>query len=86
MRPLWVMDDPMRGVDIGTKTEVYGMIKEAAAKGRTFLWYSTETDEILGCDRVFVFGDGVISAELTGSDINEENILRASFEMHEVLT
>ncbi|WP_193335563.1 sugar ABC transporter ATP-binding protein [Devosia beringensis] len=78
-----IMDDPMRGVDVGTKKEVYRMIRAEAEAGRTFLWYSTETDEILECDRVFVFRDSAISAELTGPQISEENILRASFEMQE---
>ncbi|ASJ73864.1 ATP-binding cassette domain-containing protein [Granulosicoccus antarcticus] len=81
--PIVVMDDPMRGVDVGTKKDVYAMIQQEAAKGRTFLWYSTETDEILECDRVFVYRDGQISAELIGEDITEENILTASFGMKE---
>ncbi|MTH76146.1 sugar ABC transporter ATP-binding protein [Paracoccus aestuariivivens] len=78
-----VMDDPMRGVDIGTKTEVYDMIRHEAARGRTFLWYSTEMDEIRNCDRVFVFRNGTISAELEGDRISEENILAASFQFDE---
>lgn len=82
--PIVVMDDPMRGVDVGTKREVYKMIQAEAETGRTFLWYSTETDEVLECDRVFVFRDGEISAELKGDDITEDNMLRASFEMQEV--
>ena len=41
-----LMDDPMRGVDVGTKREVYGLIREEAARGRTFLWYTTEADEL----------------------------------------
>lgn len=81
--PVIVMDDPMRGVDIGTKTEVYEMIRQEAAQGRTFLWYSTEMDEIRNCDRVFVFRDGAISAELEGEQITEENVLAASFEFGE---
>ena len=40
------MDDPMRGVDIGTKLEVYDLIRAEARQGRTFLWYTTETDEL----------------------------------------
>ncbi|MDO5642240.1 MAG: sugar ABC transporter ATP-binding protein [Paracoccus sp. (in: a-proteobacteria)] len=75
-----VMDDPMRGVDVGTKSEVYAMIRREADAGRTFLWYSTEMDEIGNCDRVYVFRDGTISAELEGDAITEENILAASFE------
>lgn len=81
--PVVVMDDPMRGVDLGTKQAVYAMIRAEAAKGRTFLWYSTETDEVCQCDRVFVFRNGQISAELTGENITEEEILRTSFEMQE---
>ncbi|WP_439561498.1 sugar ABC transporter ATP-binding protein [Roseinatronobacter sp.] len=81
--PVVVMDDPMRGVDVGTKQGVYAMIRTEAAKGRTFLWYSTETDEVCQCDRVFVFRNGRISAELTGDAITEEGILRASFEMQD---
>ncbi|ANT62653.1 ABC transporter ATP-binding protein [Salipiger sp. CCB-MM3] len=79
--PVVVMDDPMRGVDVGTKQDVYAMIRAEAAKGRTFLWYSTETEEVCQCDRVFVFRNGEISAELTGDEITEERILEASFEM-----
>ena len=41
-----LMDDPMRGVDIGTKLEVYDLVREEARDGRTFLWYTTETDEL----------------------------------------
>ncbi len=81
--PIVVMDDPMRGVDIGTKQDAYSMLRSEAARGRTFLWYSTETEEACQCDRVFVFRNGVISAELTGADITEEKILEASFEMQQ---
>ena len=51
--PIVIMDDPMRGVDVGTKQDIYAMIKSEAARGRTFLWYSTETEEVCQCDRVF---------------------------------
>ncbi|UHS58483.1 ATP-binding cassette domain-containing protein [Agrobacterium vaccinii] len=74
-----LMDDPMRGVDIGTKQEVYEILRTEAANGRTFIWYSTEMDEIRLCDRVYVFRDGIIQAELTGDDINEQAVLAASF-------
>lgn len=74
-----VMDDPMRGVDIGTKLEVYGMIRKEAAKGRTFLWYTTEMGELRNCDHVYVFREGAIVADLRRSDMSEERVLRASF-------
>ena len=59
-----LMDDPMRGVDIGTKQEVYGMIRAEAESGRTFIWYTTEMDELQHCDHVYVFRNGRIVADL----------------------
>jgi ribose transport system ATP-binding protein len=77
--PVVLMDDPMRGVDIGTKLEVYNIIRTEAARGRTFVWYSTEMEEARLCDRVYVFRDRMIVAELTGDEITEHSILSASF-------
>lgn len=77
--PAILMDDPMRGVDIGTKQDVYAILRAEADKGRTFVWYSTEMDEVCLCDRVYVFNNGAIVAELKGADVTEENILAASF-------
>src|SRR5690606_6722318 len=73
-----LMDDPMRGVDVGTKQEVYEILRHEAENGRTFVWYSTEMDEIELCDRVYVFRDSAIVAELIGEDITEKNVLAAS--------
>ncbi|SHG77445.1 ribose transport system ATP-binding protein [Kaistia soli DSM 19436] len=75
-----LMDDPMRGVDIGTKQEVYGMIRAEAERGRTFLWYTTEMDELKHCDHVYVFRDHRIVADLTRGELTEERVLHASFE------
>jgi len=77
--PIILMDDPMRGVDVGTKNQVYDMVRREAAEGRTFIWYSTEMDEIELCDRVYVFREGAIVAEFVGQDITEKNIIAASF-------
>ena len=78
--PVVLMDDPMRGVDVGTKQEVYAIIREEAARGRTFIWYSTEMDEVRLCDRVYVFREGRITSELSGEAVSEANIIAASFE------
>ncbi|MBB2683895.1 UNVERIFIED_ORG: ribose transport system ATP-binding protein [Rhizobium etli] len=78
--PVVLMDDPMRGVDVGTKQEVYAIIREEASRGRTFIWYSTEMDEVRLCDRVYVFREGRITAELAGDAVSETNIIAASFE------
>jgi ribose transport system ATP-binding protein len=74
-----LMDDPMRGVDIGTKQEVYGMIREEADKGRTFIWYTTEMDELKNCDHVYVFRNGRIVASLARDEMSEEKVLQSSF-------
>jgi ribose transport system ATP-binding protein len=74
------MDDPMRGVDIGTKLEIYRLLLEEAAKGRTFVWYTTENDELAYCDKTYVFRSGRITRELSAAECTEEALLAASFE------
>ncbi|RLP26921.1 sugar ABC transporter ATP-binding protein [Mesorhizobium sp. YM1C-6-2] len=74
-----LMDDPMRGVDIGTKLEVYDLIREEAKNGRTFLWYTTETDELDHCDHVYVFRGGRIVANLDRGELTEEKVIQSSF-------
>ena len=77
--PVVLMDDPMRGVDIGTKQDVYARLRAEADAGRTFVWYSTEMDEVCLCDRVYVFREGAIAATLAGPEVTEAGILAASF-------
>jgi ribose transport system ATP-binding protein len=74
-----LMDDPMRGVDIGTKLEVYDMIRDEAAKGRSFIWYSTEMEELNHCDRAYIFRNGVAAQSLSAGNLSEEKVLQASF-------
>jgi ribose transport system ATP-binding protein len=74
-----LMDDPMRGVDISTKLEVYDLIRAEAQAGRTFLWYTTETDELKNCDHVYVFRNGAIVADLTRGELSEEKVIQSSF-------
>jgi ribose transport system ATP-binding protein len=74
-----LMDDPMRGVDIGTKLEVYAMIRAEAASGRSFLWYTTEVDELTHCDRVYVFRNGRITEAIDAAELSEQRVLQASF-------
>jgi ribose transport system ATP-binding protein len=76
-----LMDDPMRGVDINTKQEVYGMLRTEASKGRTFLWYTTEMDELKHCDHVYVFRDSRIVLDLARHEMTEKKLLQSSFEV-----
>jgi ribose transport system ATP-binding protein len=75
-----LMDDPMRGVDVGTKMEVYELIRSEAAVGRTFLWYTTEMEELENCDHVYVFRNGRIVADLRRDELSEERVIQSSFE------
>jgi ribose transport system ATP-binding protein len=77
--PVILMDDPMRGVDVGTKREVYSIILEEAAHGRTFIWYTTELEELDYCDHIYVFRDGQAVLDLPRDELSEERILRGSF-------
>jgi ribose transport system ATP-binding protein len=75
-----LMDDPMRGVDIGTKLEVYNLIRSEANAGRTFLWYTTEMEELENCDHVYVFRGHRIVADLSREQLSEERVIQSSFE------
>ena len=74
-----LFDDPTRGVDLGTKRELYDQIRAAAATGRCFVWYTTETDELFLCDRVYVFHEQKVVDDMSRADLTEERLLRASF-------
>ena len=73
------LDDPMRGVDVGTKHEVYGLIRAEADKGRCFIWYTTELEELGNCERLYVFREGRARTLLEGEAIETARILQASF-------
>ena len=76
-----LLSDPTRGIDVGTKQEIYVLVRRLAAEGMAVIFLSTELSEIVGlCDRVVVMSHGKIVAELTDEAITEENITRAAFE------
>lgn len=74
-----LLDDPFRGVDVHTKTDLYALIRREAASGRTIVWYSSENAEMRHCDRVYVLRAGRIAAELKGKQISEDRIISESF-------
>jgi ribose transport system ATP-binding protein len=69
----------MRGVDIGTRLEMYRLIADQARSGRTFLWYTTETEELENCDHVYIFRNGRIVANLGRNELTEEKVIQSSF-------
>ncbi|MDR7003536.1 sugar ABC transporter ATP-binding protein [Paraburkholderia strydomiana] len=77
---LILMDDPTRGVDVGTKRDIYQLVHDEAAKGRTFVWYTTENEELSHCDRTYVFRSAAVTRMLHADECTEEALLAASFE------
>lgn len=74
-----LMFDPTRGVDVGTKHELYLLIRGFAEQGGAVLFHSTEIAELVNlCDRVLVMYGGRIARELAGTAITEEAIMRAA--------
>ena len=74
-----LLDDPLRGVDIGTKRELYAQVRQEADGGRCFLWYTTENEELVHCDRIYVFYNGRITDEIEQAELTEERVIRSSF-------
>ncbi|HEX3983068.1 MAG TPA: sugar ABC transporter ATP-binding protein [Acidisoma sp.] len=74
-----LLDDPMRGVDVSSKREMFELIRQEASRGKCFVLYTTETEELANCDRVYVFYQGMITAEIARHDLSEDRILAASF-------
>jgi ribose transport system ATP-binding protein len=71
-----LLNDPTRGIDVGTKQEIYQLLRRLADGGAAILFYSTDYDELIGCcDRVIVLYDGRIVKELTGSEITERALI-----------
>ncbi len=76
---LVLLNDPTRGIDVGTKQEIYLLLRKLAEQGTAIILYSTDYDELIGvCDRVMVMYDGSIVSELEGDDITEQNIIASS--------
>ncbi len=71
--------DPTRGIDVGTKHELYVLMRAFAELGGSVLFHSTEIPELVHLsDRVMVLYNGQIVSELEGEDLSEHNIMRAA--------
>ncbi|MFS8116858.1 sugar ABC transporter ATP-binding protein, partial [Rhizobium jaguaris] len=75
-----LLNDPARGVDLGTKRDLYRELRLFAEKGGSVIYLSTEIEEFIGfADRVDVFFGGTLFRSLTGEEIAEAPILAAMF-------
>jgi galactofuranose transport system ATP-binding protein len=75
---VFLLDEPTRGIDVGAKREVQGLIDELAGQGLAVVLVSSEMDELVeGSDRVVVLHDGSVSGELDGDRLTSADLLRA---------
>jgi ribose transport system ATP-binding protein len=71
--------DPTRGIDVGTKHQIYDLIRDLARQGKAILMFTSELREVpLACDRVIVLYDGRIVAEMPAADADEAGLLGAA--------
>jgi ribose transport system ATP-binding protein len=74
-----LLNDPTRGIDVGTKAEIYQLLRKLAASGAAILFYSTDYDELIGCcDRVLVLYDGAVKRVLVGGEITERALIASA--------
>jgi ribose transport system ATP-binding protein len=77
-----LLNDPTRGIDVGTKQELYLLLRELAARGAGILFYSTDVDELVGCcHRVLVMVEGAIRRELAGDAITEHALVSSALDL-----
>ena len=77
-----LLNDPTRGIDVGTKQEMYQLLRELANGGAGILFYSTDYDELIGCcDRVLVMYDGAIRRQLVGAEITERALVSSALNL-----
>ncbi|MFT4145071.1 MAG: sugar ABC transporter ATP-binding protein [Mobilitalea sp.] len=79
-----ILDEPTRGIDVGAKYEIYSVINELTANGKTIILISSELPEILGMsDRVYVMNEGRIVGELNAEEASQVNIMNCIMQSHQ---
>ena len=74
---LLIVDEPTRGIDVGTKAEVHRLMSDLAGRGIAVLMISSELPEVLGmADRILVMHEGRITGELSRGEADEESVIR----------
>ena len=71
-----ILDEPTRGIDVGAKYEIYCIINDLVAAGKSVIMISSELPEVLGMsDRIYVMNEGRIAGELSGQEASQEKIM-----------
>jgi len=73
---IFIVDEPTRGIDIGAKTEIYGIMNNIIAAGKSVIMVSSELPEALGmADRIYVMNEGIIKGVLNKEEASQEKIM-----------
>jgi len=71
-----ILDEPTRGIDVGAKYEIYGLINQLSGEGKGVVMISSEMPELLGmCDRIYVMNEGAFVGELPAEEASQERIM-----------
>lgn len=71
-----ILDEPTRGIDVGAKYEIYCIINQLVAEGKSVIMISSELPEVLGmCDRIYIMNEGRMVGELSGQEATQELIM-----------
>ncbi|MGC3952710.1 MAG: sugar ABC transporter ATP-binding protein [Propionicimonas sp.] len=74
---LAILDEPTRGIDVGAKYEIYGLINRLADQGKGVIMISSELPELLGvCDRIYTVFEGRITGEMNAAEATQESLMR----------
>jgi len=72
-----ILDEPTRGIDVGAKREIYCIMNDLVAQGKSVIFISSEMPELLGmCDRIYVMHEGRLVGELQKDEFSQENVMR----------
>ena len=73
---LIILDEPTRGIDVGAKQEIYNLMNELVAQGKSILLITSEMDELVGlADRIYVLSEGHLTYMLERNEFDKEIIL-----------
>ena len=74
-----LLNDPTRGIDVGTKQEIYQLLRKLAESGAAIIFYSTDYAELIGCcNRVLVLYDGAVKRTLVEAEITERALVASA--------
>ena len=78
-----ILDEPTRGIDVGSKSEIHRMISTLAGQGLAVVMISSECEEVMGIsDHVIVFHNGHISGEFNRSEFDQERLIQSAFNVN----